>query len=355
VLQCVADLTGFTTFDFPVISVSAPILLAFASSLPIVSLAAFAALLLWSYRAIRKRQLELIDAVNQLGAEVLDALEACRGGLALGGAGQDPRQRLRQIGSPILTLENIELFFGGLAALRGVSLEVREHEILGIVGPNGAGKTSILNVINGECHPQQGTITFKGRRRRAMDPREAAEEGIARTFHNSAPFMKMTVLDIIMLGRELKSKTNFLQRALRLESAKRENAENRRKVEQVIEFLGIQDILDERVGQLPYERQRRVELARALVAEPELLLLDETMAGLSADEREDMRRLILDLNDQRGTTIVLVQHYMGGVREILDRVVVLERGGIIAQGTPDEIWGNQAVVRAYLSDSPRAG
>lgn len=352
-------LTDITLFDFPILSVSAPILLTLASSLPYVSLAASAVLLLvlWraSYWAMQKRQLELINAVNQLGAEILDALaNVCREGVTAD-AGRAAPRRLRQIGSPILTLQDIDLSFGNVQALRGVSLEVREHEILGIVGPNGAGKTSLLNVINGVQRPQQGEIRFKGRRRRAMNPREAAQEGIARTFHDSAPFMRMTVLDVVMTGRELRSKTNFLQRAFRLEPAKREKAENRRKVEQVIELLGIQDILDNRMGQLPYERQRRVELARALVAEPELLLLDEPMAGLKFEEIDDMRRLILDLNDRHETTIVLVQHYMGAVIDILDRVVVLEHGEIIAEGTPEVVRSNHAVDAAYLSESSRAG
>ena len=353
-------LTDITLFEFPILSVSAPILLALASSHTYVPLAVSAVLLLviWraGYLAIQNRQLVLIDAVNQLGAEVLDALAKVRREGMAADAGRAAPRPLRQIGSTILTLQNVSLSFGNVVALRDVSLEVRKHEILGIVGPNGAGKTTLLKVMHGVQRQQEGQIMFKGRgRRRALTLREAAKEGIARTSDEHTRLMRMTVLDIVMLGRELRSKTTFLQRVLRLEPARLEEAQDRRKVEQVIKLLRIEDILNERVGQLPYERLRRVELARALVAEPELILLDEPMAGLKFEEIEDMRRLILHLNEQHETTIVLVQHHMGAVMDILDRVIVLERGEIIAQGTPEQVLGNQAVDTAYLSDSARAG
>jgi branched-chain amino acid transport system ATP-binding protein len=254
----------------------------------------------------------------------------------------------REIGQPILAVENVSLSFGGVKALQGVSFDVREHEVRAIIGPNGAGKSSMLNVINGVYHPQQGSITFKGVQRRDMNSHEAAAMGIARTFQNIALFRGMSVLDNIMTGRSLKMKTNFLQQALWWGGARRDEIENRHKVEEVIDFLEIQHVRKTPVGRLPYGLQKRVELARALAAEPEVLLLDEPMAGMNLEEKQDMCRYVLDVNDQYGTTIVLIEHDMGVVMDISDRVVVLDYGQKIADGTPDEVRANQKVIDAYL-------
>jgi len=254
----------------------------------------------------------------------------------------------RKTGRPILEIDDISLAFGGVVALQGVSFDVQEHEIRAIIGPNGAGKSSMLNVINGVYHPQQGTVAFKGRKRRNVDPHEAAQQGIARTFQNIALFRGMTVLDNIMTGRNLKMKSNFLQQAVYWGAARREELEHRAKVEVVIDFLEIQHIRKTPVGRLPYGLQKRVELARALAAEPELLLLDEPMAGMNLEEKQDMSRFILDVNDQMGTSIVLIEHDMSVVMDLSDRVVVLDYGRKIADGTPDEVKRDKAVIDAYL-------
>jgi len=253
-----------------------------------------------------------------------------------------------RIGKPILTVEEISLSFGGVKALQGVSFDVREHEIRAIIGPNGAGKSSMLNVINGVYHPQQGTIAFKGRKRQDVDPHEAAQQGIARTFQNIALFRGMTVLDNIMTGRNLKMKCNFLQQALYWGSAQREELEHRAKVEEIVDFLEIQHIRKTPVGRLPYGLQKRVELGRALAAEPTMLLLDEPMSGMNLEEKQDMSRFILDVNDQFGTTVVLIEHDMSVVMDLSDRVVVLNYGRKIADGTPDEVRQNRDVIDAYL-------
>jgi len=254
----------------------------------------------------------------------------------------------RNIGQPVLVVEDVSLSFGGVKALQGVSFDVREHEVRAIIGPNGAGKSSMLNVINGVYHPQQGSITFKGARRHDMNSHAAAAQGIARTFQNIALFRGMSVLDNIMTGRNLKMKTNFLQQALWWGPARRDEMANRRKVEEVIDFLEIQHIRKTPVGQLPYGLQKRVELARALAAEPEVLLLDEPMAGMNLEEKQDMCRYVLDVNDEYGTTIVLIEHDMGVVMDISDRVVVLDYGQKIADGTPDVVRADQKVIDAYL-------
>ena len=254
----------------------------------------------------------------------------------------------RRIGDVVLSLDRISLAFGGVKALSDITFDVREHEVRAIIGPNGAGKSSMLNVINGVYRPQQGTITYRGRPRHGMDSHAVAEAGIARTFQNIALFRGMSVLDNIMTGRNLKMRTSFVEQAIWWGRARREELANRAKVEEVIDFLEIQHIRKTPVGRLPYGLQKRVELARALAAEPSLLLLDEPMAGMNVEEKQDMCRFVLDVNEQYGTTVVLIEHDMGFVMVISDRVVVLDYGKKIGDGTPDEVRGNQAVIDAYL-------
>ena len=254
----------------------------------------------------------------------------------------------RGIGEAVLRVEDVSLAFGGVKALQEVSFDVREHEVRAIIGPNGAGKSSMLNVINGVYHPQRGSISYRGAKRTRVHPHEAAAMGIARTFQNIALFRGMTVLDNIMTGRNLKMRCNFLLHALWWGPARREELDNRRKVEEVIDFLEIQHIRKTPVGRLPYGLQKRVELGRALASEPDLLLLDEPMAGMNIEEKQDMCRFILDVNEQFGTTIVLIEHDMSVVMDLSDRVVVLDYGRKIADGTPEEVRGNQQVINAYL-------
>ena len=254
----------------------------------------------------------------------------------------------RRNGDVLLDVNNISLAFGGVKALENVSFHVREGEILAIIGPNGAGKSSMLNVINGFYHPQDGEITYKGKTRKQMRSHEAAAQGIARTFQNIALFKGMTTLDNIMTGRNLKMHVNLLLQALHIGPARREEMEHRAFVERLIDFLEIQSIRKTPVGRLPYGLQKRVELGRALAAEPDLLLLDEPMAGMNTEEKEDMCRFILDVSDEFGTTIVLIEHDMSVVMDISDRVVVLDYGRKIADGLPDEVRANKEVIDAYL-------
>jgi branched-chain amino acid transport system ATP-binding protein len=250
-----------------------------------------------------------------------------------------------------LDVKNISLAFGGVKALTDISFDVREHEIRAIIGPNGAGKSSMLNCINGVYTPQKGTIAFRGQTFDHMDSRQVAEMGIARTFQNLALFKGMSVLDNIMTGRNLRIKSNLLLQALRIGPAEREEMQHRAYVEHIIDFLEIQAHRKTPVGQLPYGLQKRVDLGRALALEPKVLLLDEPMAGMNVEEKQDMCRFILDVNDEFGTTVVLIEHDMSVVMDISDRVVVLDYGKKIGDGTPEEVRNNPEVISAYLGTS----
>ncbi|WP_305806716.1 ABC transporter ATP-binding protein [Stenotrophomonas sp. YIM B06876] len=299
----------------------------------------------------------------------------------------------KKIGDVILDVKNISLRFGGVKALTDISFDVREHEIRSIIGPNGAGKSSMLNCINGVYAPQEGAITFRGQTFSHMNSRQVAEMGVARTFQNLALFKGMSVIDNIMTGRNLKIKSNILLQALRIGMgvartfqnlalfkgmsvidnimtgrnlkiksnillqalrigpAEREEIRHREFVEHIIDFLEIQAFRKTPVGQLPYGLQKRVDLGRALAMEPQVLLLDEPMAGMNVEEKQDMCRFILDVNDEFGTTIVLIEHDMGVVMDISDRVVVLDYGKKIGDGAPEEVRANEDVITAYLGTS----
>ena len=256
----------------------------------------------------------------------------------------------RRIGEVILELADVSLSFGGVKALQNISFDVREHEIRAIIGPNGAGKSSMLNVINGVYTPQQGRITFHGKVREQMDPHDAAASGIGRTFQSLALFKGMSVLDNIMTGRNLRMRTGLLSQAIHLGFARREELRHREFVEHIIDFLEIQAYRKTSVGRLPYGLQKRVDLGRALAMEPKLLLLDEPMAGMNLEEKEDMVRFVIDIREALDIPVVIVEHDMQVVMDIADRITVLDWGHVIARGDPRSIKGDPAVIKAYLGE-----
>lgn len=248
----------------------------------------------------------------------------------------------------MMGISNVSLSFGGLKALIDVSLKIYEKEILAIIGPNGAGKSCMLNIISGIYTAQQGIVEWKGKIRGKIAPHDIAKMGIARTFQNIALFRGMTALDNILTGRNLLMKRGLISESFYMGWAKKQEIDHRKKVEEIIDFLEIQSVRKIPVARLPYGIQKRVELGRALAAEPELLLLDEPMAGMNVEEKEDMCRFVLDVNEQFGTTIVLIEHDMGVVMDISDRVAVLDYGQKIADDVPELVRSNKKVIDAYL-------
>jgi len=257
-------------------------------------------------------------------------------------------------GEAQLRVEDVAKHFGGVVAVDCVSFEVREGEILSIIGPNGAGKTSLLNMVSGFYRPDRGRITFEGEDITHMPPSRIAERGVARTFQNIALFKGMTVLDNLMLGRHVRMKAGVFSSFVYWGFAQKEEIAHREKVEDLLEFLKLEDLRKMPTGALSYGLQKRVELGRALALEPKVLLLDEPMSGMNQEEKEDMARYMLDVNEERGTTIILIEHDMGVVMDISKRVVVLDRGRPIAEGDPASVQSNPEVIRAYLGTKHEA-
>jgi branched-chain amino acid transport system ATP-binding protein len=251
-------------------------------------------------------------------------------------------------GQAQLRVDDVAKHFGGVTAVDGVSFEVRAGEILSIIGPNGAGKTSLLNMVSGFYRPDRGGITFEGEDITYLAPSRIAERGIARTFQNIALFKGMTVLDNLMLGRHVRMRAGVFASFVYWGLAQKEEIAHREKVEDLLEFLKLEDLRKMPTGALSYGLQKRVELGRALALEPKVLLLDEPMSGMNQEEKEDMARYVLDVNEERGTTVILIEHDMGVVMDISKRVVVLDRGRAIAEGDPASIQSNPEVIRAYL-------
>ena len=251
----------------------------------------------------------------------------------------------------MLELQNISVHFGGIKALNNVSFKVEKESLFSIIGPNGAGKTSLLNVISGRYKPKNGDLLFKGKNITNFHPNTRPNLGIGRTFQNLALFDHMTVLENIYIGRHHLLRSNFFSGAIYwLSGAKNEEVNNRKEAEKILDFLEISNIRKSTAGTLSYGLRKRVELARAIAIQPELILLDEPMAGMNQEEKEDMARFIIDLNREWKITVVMIEHDMGVVMDISKRIAVLDFGEKIAEGTPDEVIKNKRVQQAYLGD-----
>ncbi|MBI1846575.1 MAG: ABC transporter ATP-binding protein [Candidatus Rokubacteria bacterium] len=270
------------------------------------------------------------------------------GSPALHGPAAGPDAKATAVGTAQVEIREVSKSFGGVQAVSGVSFDVAKGEIVSVIGPNGAGKTTLLNCISGVFHPERGRIVLEGEDVTHLRPPQIAARGVARTFQNIALFRGMTVIDNLMLGRHLHMRNGVLRSMLYWGAGQREEVAHRKVVEDIVDFLEIEAIRKRPVGSLPYGLQKRVELGRALALHPKVLLLDEPMGGMNIEEKEDMARFILDVSDEWGTTIILIEHDMGVVMDISRRVVVLDLGQKIAEGTPTEVKANPLVVKAYL-------